>query len=88
MTSLREIAGVLARMQDPELMQDFLICMLTKRELEELAGRWELVKLLDKGMSQRKIAEKLGMSLCKITRGSKELKKANSALKKVLESYL
>jgi len=69
-------------------MQDFLICMLTKRELEELAGRWELVKLLDKGMSQRKIAEKLGMSLCKITRGSKELKKANSALKKVLESYL
>ena len=88
MTSLREIAGVLARMRDPELIQDFLICMLTKRELEELAGRWELVKLLDKGMSQRKIAEKLGMSLCKITRGSKELKKANSALKKVLDNCL
>jgi TrpR family trp operon transcriptional repressor len=88
MTSLREIAGVLARMRNPELMQDFLICMLTRRELEELTGRWELVKLLDQGMSQRKIAEKLGMSLCKITRGSKELKKENSALKKVLENYL
>lgn len=88
MNSLRELAGVLADIQDPKLIREFLVCMLTEREMEELAGRWDLVKLLEKGMSQRKIAEKLGMSLCKITRGSRELKKKNSALKKVLEEYL
>jgi TrpR family trp operon transcriptional repressor len=39
-------------------------------------------------MSQRKIAEELGMSLCKITRGSKELQKRDSAFKTVLDGYV
>jgi TrpR family trp operon transcriptional repressor len=39
-------------------------------------------------VSQRKIAERLGMSLCKITRGSRELKKNGSAFKRVLSEYL
>jgi TrpR family trp operon transcriptional repressor len=85
---LQDFAAVLAKIQDKRLIEDLLICMLTKRELDEVDGRWKLVKLLDQGMSQRKIAEKLKMSLCKITRGSKELKKENSALKRVIEEYL
>jgi TrpR family trp operon transcriptional repressor len=85
---LKEFASVLARIQDERLIEELLVCMLTKRELEEVDGRWKLVKLLDQGMSQRKIAEKLKMSLCKITRGSKELKKENSAFKRVIEEYL
>jgi len=36
-------------------------------------------------MAQRKIAEELGLSLCKITRGSRELKKEGSAFKALLE---
>ncbi|HPN10625.1 MAG TPA: Trp family transcriptional regulator, partial [Spirochaetota bacterium] len=44
-----------------------------------------LVKLLHEGMSQRKIAERLGLSLCKITRGSRELKKSRSPFKAMLE---
>ena len=88
MDGLEEFASVLAKIQDQRLIKELLVCMLTKRELEEIDGRWKLVKLLDQGMSQRKIAEKLKMSLCKITRGSKELKKENSALKRVIEEYL
>ena len=45
------------------------------------------VKLIDDGMSQRNIAKRLGLSLCKITRGSKELKKDNSAFKHFIELY-
>jgi len=70
------------------LMEDLMKCLLTRNELKEIAGRWQLVKLLEKGISQRKIAHELGMSLCKITRGSKELKKKNSAFKRVLLEYL
>jgi TrpR family trp operon transcriptional repressor len=36
-------------------------------------------------MTQRKIAEKYGISLCKITRGSKVLKKDGSVALKVLD---
>jgi len=88
MKAIDQIASVLARIEDRKLIRDFLICILTKYEIKEIAGRWELVKLLNSGMSQRKIAEHLGMSLCKITRGSKELKKQNSAFKTVLDGYV
>jgi TrpR family trp operon transcriptional repressor len=86
--ALDQIAAVLARIEDRNLIREFLICILTKYEIKEIAGRWELVKLLYDGMSQRRIAEQLGMSLCKITRGSKELKKRGSAFKTVLDSYV
>jgi TrpR family trp operon transcriptional repressor len=86
--ALDQIAGILARIEDRKLIREFLICILTKYEIKEIAGRWELVKLLYGGMSQRRIAEQLGMSLCKITRGSKELKKRDSAFKTVLDSYV
>jgi len=88
MKGIKEISDILSRISDPQLIEDFFVCILTKRELDEVAGRWELVKLLDQGITQRKIAQKLGMSLCKITRGSKELKKKNSALKRVIDEYL
>ena len=86
--AIKEISGVLSEINDPLLIEDLLGCLLTKNELKEIAGRWELVKLLEKGYSQRKVAHELSMSLCKITRGSKELKKRNSAFKKVLYEYL
>ncbi len=86
--AIDQIAGILAKIEDRKLIRDFLICILTKFEIKEIAGRWELVKLLNNGISQRKIAGQLGMSLCKITRGSKELKKRDSAFKTVLDGYV
>lgn len=83
--SLDEMARVFARTGDEALIKGFLECLLTKNELDEITSRWELVKLIDAGMSQRKIAQKLGLSLCKITRGSKELKKEGSAFAKFIE---
>jgi len=50
-----------------------------------MAKRWALVKELSHGTAQRRIAEDLGLSLCKITRGSRELKKEGSAFKMLLE---
>ncbi len=79
---------MLSRVRDPELIAAFLRSILTRRELAEVDGRWELVKLLARGESQRAIARRLGMSLCKITRGSRELKKRNSAFRRVLSEYL
>ena len=88
MDGIPEIARLLSKIQDPRLIEDFLMCMLTDYELYSIAGRWKLVKLLDQGMSQRQIAQRLNMSLCKITRGSRELKRENSAFRRVLDQYV
>ena len=81
------IANILSKIEDAQLIEDFLKGILTKAELKNVSSRWEIVKLLDEGVSQRKIAAKLHLSLCKITRGSRELKKRNSALKRILHNF-
>jgi len=70
---------------DAALIEEFLYSLFTPAEADEMAKRWALVKELSTGMPQRKIAEELGLSLCKITRGSRELKKQGSAFKALLE---
>ena len=86
--NIDELSGILALIDDPKLIQEFLECILTPHELSEVDGRWELVKMLYRGVSQRRIAEQLHMSLCKITRGSRELHKEDSAFKRILDLYL
>ncbi|MBN1270963.1 MAG: transcriptional regulator [Candidatus Aminicenantes bacterium] len=85
MNEIQEIARLLAGTDDEKTIERFIKEILTPTEIKEVSGRWALVKLLEKGESQRTIARKLGMSLCKITRGSRELKKKNSALKKMIK---
>ncbi len=78
-TELHEIATLLAESQDPAFAEEFLRQLLTPDEVIEIEKRWLLVKLLHQGHRQRDIARDLHMSLCKITRGSKELKKHGNA---------
>lgn len=84
---IREIASVLSLVDHAGLIEEFLFSILTPTEAVNIATRWELVKLMDRGVSQRKIAERLGLSLCKITRGSKELKKEDSAFGRMIHLY-
>ncbi len=86
--NIRELSGILARIDDPQLIEELLVCILTPHELSEVDGRWGLVKMLYRGISQRRIADQLHMSLCKITRGSRELHKEDSAFKRILDRYL
>ena len=83
--AVREICTLLAGISDENLIHDFFGCLFTSAELKDFANRWHLVKELDAGTTQREIAKKYNMSLCNITRGSRELKKENSAFRRVLE---
>ena len=85
--STEELATVLSTIDDKQLINDFLCCLLTPKELEAVAMRWQLVKEIKNGTTQREISRELGLSLCKITRGSRELKKEHSAFKQVLEIF-
>ena len=84
MEEIKEICSVLAKIQDDKLIYDFFECLFTKSELKDFSKRWSLVKELEAGTPQREIAKKYNLSLCNITRGSKEMKKEDSAFKKIL----
>lgn len=83
--NLKEMARTVAGVDDPVLIESFLRCLLTPAETADIAARWALVKALDKKIPQREIAKNLGLSLCKITRGSRELKKPGSGFQRILE---
>ena len=83
--SMDELSKTLASVNDSALLKDFLKALLTPQEYNAVAARWALVRLLDQGMTQRKIAETLGLSLCKITRGSREMKKEESSFRKMID---
>lgn len=82
--TLKELAHILARIDDEALIRQFFTQLFTPAEIRRFEQRWELVKLLDEGVPQREIARRLGLSLCNITRGSRELKKSNSAFRAIL----
>ncbi len=86
--ALRQLTGVLHRMDTAEEAYGVLYALLTAREREKIALRWKLVELLERGMTQRAIAAELGVSLCKITRGSRELKYGPAAFRKAIRRAL
>ena len=83
--SFDELSRVLAATDDQNLVKAFLSSLLTPSERLDIAARWELVNRINLGATQRRVAQDLGVSLCKITRGSKELKKEGSAFKTMLQ---
>lgn len=82
-STLRELAAALSRLDEAELAEVFH-ALLTPPEREKIALRWKLVCLLEKGVTQRAIATQLGISLCKITRGSHELKYGPASFRKAI----
>lgn len=86
MPEIREISKVLADITSPDDIEKFLYEILTDNERRDLSLRWELMKKLYRGVPQRSIASELGVSLCRITRGSKILKSPDSLAAKLLAS--
>lgn len=83
--ALEEVINCISTITDKQLLSEFFDCLFTPSELFDIGKRWLLVKEIDKGTTQREIAKEFKMSLCKITRGSKELKKQDSAFRKILD---
>ena len=82
----QELLDVILSVKNREELESFFEELLTPAEISDLSLRWKLLKDLHSGKTQRKIAEKYGISLCKITRGSKVLKKDDSIALKMLDS--
>jgi TrpR family transcriptional regulator, trp operon repressor len=86
MKARHELQKVFADIKDCHEMVSFFEEIFTPKEISDLELRWELLKELHAGQTQRSIAAKHKISLCKITRGSKVLKKQGSITKRLLDS--
>lgn len=87
--SLRNLSAALADADNADQICGFLQGILTPPERARIALRWELVKLLQGGgVSQRRVGEILSVSLCKITRGARELKEGPAGFAKIVQKGL
>ncbi len=83
MQSIEELSLLLSDMTKKEI-NAFLHEILTDSEIVDLSKRWRILKLLNKNFTQREVAKELGVSLCKVTRGAKILKKQNAVTKNMI----
>lgn len=81
---IAELARLVSSIDDAKVALNFLQNILTPQELEEIAQRLQIFKMLHKGTSQRVIAEKLGVSIGTVSRGSRELQYGPPGIKKLL----
>lgn len=59
--------------------------LLTLKELDEFANRWEMAKLIDKGTSYQKIAQEIGCSTATVSRTAQWLKHGLGGYRLVLD---
>jgi TrpR family transcriptional regulator, trp operon repressor len=84
MEDFRELIGIMSKIDSQDEMEKFFNEIFTTKEKYDLALRWRLMKDLFHAIPQREIAHNLGISLCKITRGSKILKQEGSMCKRLI----
>ena len=71
----RELVNHLLEQRSSKTMEAALRKLLTPSELAEVANRHQICEMLKEGIPQRQIAEKLGVAIGTVTRGSNYLKK-------------
>jgi TrpR family trp operon transcriptional repressor len=83
-SAARALARALTAVRRPAEMRRMMDEILTPAEVRDLSLRWKLLHMLCRGMTQRAISGALGVSLCKITRGSRVLKGKRSVAARLL----
>ncbi len=83
-----ELLSIVSALDDKEEVRALIDDLLTDKEKVDIINRFLIMRDIYQGKSQRDIAQRRNMSLCRITRGSKMLKKPSGYIKKLLnEKY-
>ena len=77
-TATRELFSTLAKLNTGNEFSKFFHDLCTREEIEEMAGRWQAVRLVDKNMPYRTIAKKTGLSTATVTRVAQWLHHGNN----------
>ena len=55
-------------------LKELLSALLTPQEYGEIVKRWQIVRLLMKGATQRAVRDELNVSIATVTRGAREVR--------------
>ena len=83
--STRDLAHAVASLRDADEALRFLRDLCTVNELREFAGRWEVARLLDEGVSYHDISERTGASSATISRVNQWLRYGRDGYRLVLD---
>lgn len=62
---------LLSQSSDKVFIEQLLTALLTEKEQTEIANRIQIFALLQQGLPQREIAERLGVGIATVSRGAK-----------------
>jgi len=74
---LEPLVNHLLAQSSSEAMEKSLHDLLTVGELADVANRLQIIEMLQQGIPQRQIADKLGVGIATVTRGSHHLKRSS-----------
>jgi len=67
----KELFGLIRTLKSRRELREFLTMLLTPREYEELVKRWQIVRRLLEGKTQRDVRDTVDVSIATVTRGSR-----------------
>ena len=73
----RSLLTHLASCTDSTEIDKLLSALLTNKEQHDIANRIRIFDLLDRGVTQREISEKLGVGIATVSRGAKAMQSHN-----------
>lgn len=78
----QELGKLLASIRDTEEARELLTALLSPAERRDIAERWQIVKHLIAGRTQREVRDLINVSIATVTRGAREVRYGNGALQK------
>lgn len=70
-TAYAYLLDLLSQSADKAFIEQLLTALLTDKEQTEIANRIQIFALLQQGLPQREIAERLGVGIATVSRGAK-----------------
>ncbi len=83
---LDELARTLSLLPDCASIRAFLLDLCTPAELQAMADRWQVVQLLQQGLSYRAIHDRTGVSVTTIGRVARFLELGNGGYQAALKA--
>jgi TrpR-related protein YerC/YecD len=83
--SLKGLFAALLSLKSRRDAEEFLADLCTPGELSDLADRWKVVRLLDKGLPYREINARTGVSTATVTRVARCLVRDDGGYRKILD---
>ena len=84
----KEFNRLIASAKNPAEVAELFHTLLTPAEYEEFSNRWQIIKLLQEGSTQRDVRDRLKVSIATVTRGARELKYGSGILQRFYKRLL